>query len=147
MNWDDYFMQLAHSVAEKSKDDKKVGVVIVRGNDLLSIGFNGFPRGVHDEVQRFEHPYKESFMEHAESNAVNNAARNGTAIIGSKAYVTWFPCDGCARRFIQAGVREVVYGRVPDTTHARWGTSFVVAMEMFDEAGVSIRHYVNENKP
>ena len=147
MNWDDYFMQLAHSVAEKSKDDKKVGVVIVRGNDLLSIGFNGLPRGVSDEMQRFEHPLKDMCMEHAESNAVNNAARNGIALIGSKAYVTWFPCADCARRFIQVGVREVVYGRVPDTSHKRWGDSFIVSMEMLSEAGVVTRHYVKENTP
>lgn len=146
MNWSDYFMQIAQTVSLKSKDDVKVGTVLVRDNDILTLGFNGLPRGVKEHDFRYKHPQKQMFMEHAEANAVNNAARLGISLQGATAYVTWFPCADCARRLIQAGVKEIVFGRYPDTDHHRWGVSFQVAMEMFQEAGVHLHHHLPDKR-
>lgn len=46
---------------------------------------------------------------HAEMNAILVAARNGTAVGGKILYCTTFPCHGCARHIIGAGIAEVVY--------------------------------------
>jgi dCMP deaminase len=57
--WDKRFMELAKQVSTWSKD-KSTGVGAVIVNDkkkVLSLGFNGFPRGVDDDVEsRHERP-------------------------------------------------------------------------------------------
>jgi len=47
-------------------------------------------------------------MEHAERNAIYNAARHGTQMEGCTLYVELLPCMDCARAIVQAGIREVV---------------------------------------
>lgn len=67
MNWDEYFCKLAEHVKEKSKDrSTKCGCVIASpDHSVLSVGFNGFPRGVNDDIEsRHERPVKYSYTEH-----------------------------------------------------------------------------------
>ena len=69
MNWTEYFINIAHQVKLKSKDQKtQIGVVIVgKDNEIVSTGYNSFPRGLNDEVQlRQERPEKYYWFEHAE---------------------------------------------------------------------------------
>lgn len=46
---------------------------------------------------------------HAEMNAIVGAARKGMAVGAHVLYCTTFPCHGCARHIIGAGIAEVVY--------------------------------------
>tara|TARA_R110000765_G_scaffold129037_1_gene227359 strand:+ start:326 stop:1855 length:1530 start_codon:yes stop_codon:yes gene_type:complete len=46
---------------------------------------------------------------HAEMHAISEAARQGKQIRGTTLYCTTFPCHGCARHIISAGIDEVVY--------------------------------------
>lgn len=46
---------------------------------------------------------------HAEMNALVYAARKGIAVGSGVLYCTTFPCHGCARHIIGAGIAEVVY--------------------------------------
>lgn len=46
---------------------------------------------------------------HAEMDAILSAARQGISIIGSKLYVTTFPCHNCARHIVAAGIDEVQF--------------------------------------
>lgn len=113
MTWDDFFLGLAGYVSQKSKDQStKVGAVIVGpDHEVLSLGWNGFPRGVDDNVQeRHERPAKYEWTEHAERNAIYNAARHGIALRGATIYVTHAPCAACARAIVQSGIRAVVSG-------------------------------------
>ena len=83
MIWKDYFVSIAEQVKEKSKDIKtKIGAVIVgKDNEILSTGYNSFPRGLDDNVvQRQERPEKYFWFEHAERNAIYNAARIGVSL-------------------------------------------------------------------
>ena len=113
LTWDELFILQASVIAEKSKDPStKVGCVIVGDdNAILSMGFNGFPRGVdeHDKA-RWKRPEKYNWVEHAERNAIYNAARNGINLSGSRAYINWEPkpCADCTRALIQAGIKEIV---------------------------------------
>ena len=52
--WDDRFLKLAELVSTWSKDpSSKVGAVIVDDkNRVISLGFNGLPRGVEDTKER-----------------------------------------------------------------------------------------------
>lgn len=140
--WDDYFMGLASHVATRSKDrSTKVGCVIVGpDNEICSTGYNGFPRGINDEVpERHERPAKYKWTEHAERNAIYNAARMGTALKGCRIYLPWFPCMDCARAITQSGIVELVC-HAPDMNDERWGHDFSTATVLFEEAGVAVRH-------
>jgi dCMP deaminase len=135
---------MAEHAATKSKDrSTKVGAVIVgTSHNVLSIGFNGFPRGVNDDVDsRHERPIKYMFTEHAERNAVYNAARHGIRLEGATLYLNGggLPCADCARAVIQAGIVEVVSMDKPfDGKGGMWAESERVSAEMFKEAGVRV---------
>lgn len=46
---------------------------------------------------------------HAEMDAVVSAARQGVSTIGTRLFVTTFPCHYCARHIVSAGVYQVQY--------------------------------------
>ena len=107
-NWDIRFLELAAHVASWSKDPKtKVGSVIVNDNNqVLSLGYNGFPRGVLDKVSRYEdRETKLLFVAHAERNALDNAFAD---VRGATLYTTLCPCNECAKSIVQKGIKRVV---------------------------------------
>ncbi len=46
---------------------------------------------------------------HAEMDALLSAARKGVSTVGTRLFVTTFPCHNCARHIVSAGVDEVQY--------------------------------------
>jgi deoxycytidylate deaminase len=46
---------------------------------------------------------------HAEMTALTDAVRHGLSVFGCTLYVTTFPCHGCTRHIIAAGIKRVVY--------------------------------------
>lgn len=139
-------MEVVDLVASWSKDTStKVGAVIVgEAGQILSTGYNGLPRGVSDIPARLARPEKYLWTEHAERNAIYNAARSGLSLVGSILYVGWFPCSDCARGVIQSGIGSVITANreIPD----RWHGSFEVARIMLEEAGVLVRSLDSEAK-
>lgn len=148
--WHDYFIGMCYYVSTKSKDrSTKVGCVIVGHNhEILSIGFNGFPRGVCDDIEeRHERPDKYRYTEHSERNAIYNAARNGIRLDGSIIYVPWHPCTDCTRAIIQAGIRKVILDgdfQMDEGLKSRWADDQKIASTMFSEAGVEV--YVHKKE-
>jgi len=142
MQWDTYFIKMVDFVAAKSKDPStKVGCVIVgQDNEIVSTGFNGFPRGVDEAPpERWERPIKYSRVEHAERNAIYNAARMGAKTKDCVAYVTAPPCTDCARALIQAGIRVIYYPRYHKfLMRPHWDDSIALASQMLREAGVTL---------
>lgn len=142
-NWDKRFMDLAAHIAEWSKDrSTKVGCVVVGPqNEIRSTGYNGFPRGVNDNIdERHTRPIKYFWTEHSERNALYHAARFGIPLEGCKMYIHLFPCMDCARAIVQVGISEIIVME-PDWNHERWGESFRVTKDLFDEVGLIIRWY------
>ena len=140
-------MELARHIASWSKDrSRKVGCVVVGQNhEVRSTGYNGFPRGVLDEVEaRHERPAKYDWTEHAERNAIYNAVRVGTPLGDCTLYVSLFPCAGCARAIIQSGIGRVVTVRPPENDPV-WAGEFRVAAEMLDAAGVVVTYHEDVN--
>ncbi|MFL2976112.1 MAG: deoxycytidylate deaminase [Candidatus Thalassarchaeaceae archaeon] len=139
--WDRRFIDLALHISGWSKDPStKVGCVVVgEDREIRSTGFNGFPRGIDDSMERLEdRELKYPLICHAEENAIMHAARIGISLKDCTAYVTWPPCTRCARSLIQAGVVEVVYPgniEIPD----RWIEDFERSDSMMKEAGVITR--------
>ena len=146
MNWDKYFLNIAEQVKEKSKDRRtKIGAVIVgKDNEIVSTGYNSFPRGIDDDVEeRQVRPEKYFWMVHGELNAILNAARIGVSTNGCKIYLTCgVPCSNCGRAIINAGITEV-YCKTEDTTRNRekWDEESSKTRQMFEESGVKITFY------
>jgi dCMP deaminase len=109
-SWDEYFLNIAKVASIKSKDPKcPVGAVIVsQDNVVLTTGFNGLPRGVHDDEQTLLNAdEKLRVICHAEHNAIMNAARIGVALQGASIFVTKFPCLSCCNSIVQAGIKRI----------------------------------------
>lgn len=132
--WDERFLGLAQLVATWSKDPRtKVGAVLVNETkQVLSVGYNGFPRGVFDLSERYDdRPTKLMFVAHAERNALDNCF---TDTRGSTLYVTLPPCNECVKSIIQKGVKRIV----SLTSDARPQDNSDVAMQMLTEAGIQL---------
>lgn len=141
--WDRRFLDLALNVASWSKDkSRRVGCVIVgEGRQVLGVGYNGFPIGVNDAVvarhsRAGDAKYK--WTEHAERNAIYQAARHGIALKGTTIYLPWFPCADCSRAIVQTGIKFVVAVE-PDWNDPKYGADFSVAREMLLEGGAFVR--------
>lgn len=139
--WRDYFLEMCQLVASRSEDQStQCGAVIVgKGNQIISTGYNGFPRGVKNLPERNERPIKYSYFEHSERNAIYNAARTGVSTEGATMYITGYPCCDCARAIIQAGITQVIIpGRRKQADfEERWKESIDMAKGMLREAGVA----------
>lgn len=127
---------------EKSKDPStKVACLIVDDeNSTISTGYNGIPRGVTDLPIRMERPQKYKWMQHAEANAVANAARNGVSLRGSTAFVTHYPCPSCAGQLINAGIRRIVVdeSQMTEDFLKRYEEDFLISQSMLEESGVVV---------
>lgn len=137
--WDEFFMVQATHMATASKDPStKAGAVIYdRHRRPLGNGYNGFPRGVEDSDERLNNrEIKYLMVQHAESNAIDNATGS---LEGSTLYATHFPCAQCAGRIIQNRIATVVTRNPSDDFISRWETSMNAALDMFNEAGVTVR--------
>jgi dCMP deaminase len=137
------FMQLAEFQAKLfSKDTStQVCALLIAPNSYqqLSSGYNGLPRGVNDHItSRFERPAKYMWTEHAERNAIYNAARRGTPLEDSIVVVNKFPCADCARAIIQIGASSVITTKPDTILHPQWAESWKVSYEMFAEAGIRV---------
>jgi dCMP deaminase len=146
MNWDEYFINIAEQVKLKSKDIRtQIGVVLVgKNNEIVSTGYNSFPRGINDTIDdRQEKPEKYYWFEHAERNAIYNAARIGVSTKGCRMYCTCgVPCADCAIAIIQCGIREVWVKQMPVLNNPeKWIESTKRSLQMFEEAKVKIKFY------
>ena len=142
-NWDKKFIELSKHVATWSKDVSKVGAVIVKDNIVLSMGYNGFPRGANDnDPSRVIRDIKLIFTVHAEENAILNAARNGIALEGSTMYLQWFPCIKCANHLINAGIKRLVCRHYdPTDTKRIVDYGFDCSEEILNECNIQIDYY------
>ena len=145
MNWIEYFYNIAEEVKKKSKDkNTQIGAVIVgKDKEIVSTGYNSFPRGIDDErADRQEKPEKYFWFEHAERNAIYNAARIGVSTKGCTMYLTCgIPCADCARGIINAGISKIYVRKGGGAKSQKWLDSGERRRQMFKEAGVQIEWY------
>ena len=133
------FMAVAEAMESMSKDPStKVGAVAINEDfSVVSLGYNGFPRGVADSPARYEErDLKLKLAIHAEANLVTQAARNGASLNGSTVLVSsLFPCSICAGLLVQAGVKRVI---APPVEVERWLEDNRLAQLVFEEADVQV---------
>lgn len=151
-NWDEWFMKIMYLVAQKSKDPStKIGAVLVRDKRIVSVGYNGLPRGVNDDVpERSQRPIKYNFYEHGERNCLYAAGRYGISTDGTIMYTNGIPCTDCARGVIQSGVSKVVVHKPYEELSSKaqqeklreqWKGHNEISTTMFNESGVKLEIY------
>jgi len=140
LSWDEYFLKIADTVAERSTClRRKVGAVLVADKRILSTGYNGAPKGLAhcEEVGCLRQKMKIKPAErieicrgtHAEQNALVQAAYFGLPVAGATLYSTHFPCITCVKMLLNAGIKKLVLrNSYPDK----------LAEEMIKEAGVIV---------
>ena len=145
ITWDEYFMGVAALSGRRSKDPStQVGACIVsQDNKILSMGYNGFPKGCSDDEfpwgkeHELDDPYnaKYFYSTHSELNAILNY--RGGSLEGAKLYVSLFPCNECAKAIIQSGIKTIVY----DCDKYENTPSVIASKRMLDAAGVRYYKY------
>ena len=126
-----------------SKDpNKKVCAFFINPETLqiISTGYNGIPRGVLENEERWRRPNKYKYVVHAEANGIYNSCLNGVSLKNSICIVTMFPCTECTKALIQVGVTSI-YTIKPDFEHIRWGNDFKNSIELLQESKISL-HYI-----
>lgn len=138
LDWDEYFMGMAHLAAFRSKDpNTQVGACIVNPErHVVGMGYNGFPMGCSDDVYPWEREgefldTKYPYVVHAELNAILNSIQ---PLKDCTLYVSLFPCNECAKAIIQSGIDTVVY----ESDKYNGASDNLASKRMFQDAGVKL---------
>jgi len=140
MRWGKRWMELATLISTWSKDRsrKTAAVIVDHRNVVLSVGWNGFPRGVNDNInKRHKRPDKYKWTEHAERNAIYNAAAKGIPLQDSTMYLAWYPCCDCARAIIQSGISKLICVE-PDWSDPHYAEDFDITRKMLNETNIQV---------
>lgn len=147
VSWPQYFMRIAHLVAERSTClRRRVGAVAVKDKRILATGYNGAPAGIPHCLetgclrQQWGIPSGQRHEIcrglHAEQNVIIQAAVHGISLAGSELYCTTRPCLICTKMLINCGIRTIWHAEsYPDE----------MADAMIKEAGVQVNILRLEN--
>lgn len=141
------YLTWCYKLASHSKDPSTQNGAILVDLDsetpgVIGRGINRFPNGVQDTPERWQRPLKYQVIEHAERNAIYDAARAGYKTAGTTLVCAWAACADCARAIIQTGVKTLVrHKQASDRSPGDWLKSIEIADVMLHEAGVNIVDY------
>ena len=135
---DERYLRMARIWAENSYCERRqVGALIVRGDAIISDGYNGTPSGFENICEDEKNKTK-PYVLHAEANAITKVAKSNNSSLGATLYVTASPCIECAKLIIQAGIRRVVYSE---------NYRSVDGIELLQKAGIDVAFIeLNENQ-
>ena len=138
------FMNIANEISKMSKCvSKQVGSVIVMDSRIISIGYNGTPKGwkncneIHDKdnFDRTEHhKFSENYEIHSELNALLFASKNSLTVDGATLYCTLEPCMNCIKNMCQSGIKRIVFRDLYDLSESYTDQTF----DMLETVGISI---------
>ncbi len=131
-SWDEYFLKLAMLASERATCPRMhCGCVLVKDRFVLATGYNGsLPGQPHcDDAGCLVVDNHCVRTNHAEINALTQAATHGVNLKGATAYITNMSCTTCAKALIAAGIiRVVVFSDFHDT----------LAVKFYTDSGVEI---------
>jgi len=105
---DKVFMNITKEVATLSHCVRfKVGAVLVKEGNIISMGYNGTPAGMDNCCERDN--VTVPHVIHGEVNAILKAAKTGNSVNGGTLYLTLSPCLDCSKLILQSGIKRVVY--------------------------------------
>lgn len=103
------YIQICDIIANESKANRyKVGAILVKDGNIISMGYNGTPNGFDNECEDENGNTKVEVL-HAESNAITKCAKSTKSSENSILYCTLSPCVECAKLIIQSGIKEVYF--------------------------------------
>jgi len=150
-SWDEYFMDIARAVAKRSTClHRQIGAVLVKNKRIIATGYNGAPKGIEHCNERGTCRKEELMPDlpnkgqgiiandacvavHSEANAIVQAAVHGVSTEGATAYCTTCCCSGCAKMFINAGIKRCVYDEGYPANEPDKAT-----LHYFKEAGIEV---------
>jgi len=139
-SWNLKYIELAKKFASWSKDPSvKVGAVAIGSKgQVLSQGYNGFPKKFNDSLNIYKTPeLKKKYIIHAEMNCIYHATLNGISLEGSTLFVYGLEvCHECAKGIIQVGIKEVVTYS-PNPAKKKWIESFQTTQKLFKESNIN----------
>lgn len=107
------YMKTARTFAELSSAKRlQVGAIVVKDDRVISIGYNGMPKGwtnVCEDINEEGDLKTKPEVLHAESNAIAKLAKSNESGDGATLFVTHSPCIDCAKLIYQSGIQEVYY--------------------------------------
>jgi len=110
--YDHLYMDIAYRVSEMSHDtDTKVGAIIVKDGNIISMGWNGTPSGFPNQCKDSSTGRTLPIVIHAEANALCKLAKSSTNGEGATLYTTLSPCTECTKLILQSGITNVVVGQ------------------------------------
>ncbi len=131
-SWDEYFLKLAMLASERATCPRMhCGCVFVRDKFVLATGYNGSLPGLPhcEDVGCLVVDNHCVRTNHAEINALTQAAIHGVSVKGATAYITNMSCTSCAKALIAAGIkRVVVFSDFHDT----------LATQFYTDSGIEI---------
>lgn len=137
-------MREAYELARSQSQDLSThnAALLVSDGVVVASGVNRLPTGVAHSCDRLSlRPAKYLYVEHAERNAVYDAARRGVMTEGLVMYCPWFACADCARAIVESGVREVVGHKFEGAEgYGSWKDSIEAGLQMLKEANVAVRY-------
>ena len=146
-SWDQYFLKLAMLASERATCPRMhCGCVLVRSKRVLATGYNGSLPGLPhcDDVGCLIVDNHCIRTNHAEMNAITQAARNGVSIAGATAYVTNMPCTTCAKALVGSGIKRVVVFSDYHSTHAEmFFREADVRLDRLDQPECTIEYDLN----
>jgi dCMP deaminase len=145
-SWDEYFLKLAMLASERATCPRMhCGCVLARDRFVLATGYNGsLPGTPHCDTDGCivvnDHCVRTN---HAEINAICQAAHHGVDLSGAIAYVTNMPCTACAKALIAAGIgRVVVFSDFHDTLAERFFAESRVLLERLPPPDREIHYHL-----
>lgn len=106
----EFYLSIAEKISSRGTCPRlRVGAIAVKDDRILSMGYNGAPRGDPHcgcVLDASNHCIK---AVHAEANVVANAAYTGVSLAGSTLFCTHMPCDKCLPLLVNAGVYRIYY--------------------------------------
>jgi len=146
--WDEYFLKLAMLASERSTCPRMhCGCVFVKDKFVLATGYNGsLPGHPHcDDVGCLVVENHCVRTNHAEINALTQAAIHGVNIKGATAYITNMSCTTCAKALIAAGIKLViVFSDFHDTLATQFYTQSGVEIIKLDMPGRTINYDIEK---
>lgn len=147
ISWSEYFMGIAFISSLRSKDPRtQVGACIVdTENHILSTGYNGASLNLNDDDLPWNSlgeengdimNIKNTFVCHAEANAIDNYNGNKEKLNNSTIYVTLFPCVECAKRIIQNKIKKVIFLKQYSSLE-----QITAANYLFEKANVEVEKF------
>ena len=134
------FVEKIYNLAKKSYDfdEIPVGAIIVKDNDIISVGINSRVRN-------------KSVIGHAEINAIESACK----VVGDwrlddcEMYVTLLPCMMCSGAILESRIKKIYY--LCDRTNVCFKTSEYLSVEKivdneYEEKYLNLLRLFFENK-